>query len=141
VAVSVASNVDNLEQWRLFCDEGGGLQSIFQSLRVSARLISVADSGETYTVNDVEAAFNTSSMACRALRDLCALSPELSAVITEDILDASSSKSFFEDEKNLITDNNNNNNRKKDAPGGIVASLVSLLNFSIKESAKEQCKL
>lgn len=138
VAVSVASNVDNLEQWRLFCDEGGGLQSIFQSLRVSARLISVADSGETYTVNDVEDAFNTSSMACRALRDLCALSPELSAVITEDILDASSSKSFFEDENNLITDNNN---RKKDVPGGIVASLVSLLNFSIKESAKEQSSL
>ena len=100
-------------------------------------MISVADSGETYTVNDVEAAFNTSSMACRALRDLCALSPELSAVITEDILDASSSKSFFEDENNLTTDNNN---RKKDVPGGIVASLVSLLNFSIKESAKEQCK-
>ncbi len=139
VAVSIASNIDNIDQWRLFCEEGGGLKSIFQSLRLSARLLSVADSGETYTIQDVQAAFNTSCAACRALRDLCALSPELSAVITEDILEASSPKSFYE-EDHLI--NKENGLRSIDStPKGIVASLVSLLSFSIKECQKEHSSL
>lgn len=139
VAVSIASNIDNLEQWRLFCNEGGGLQSIFRSLRLSARLLSVADSGEAYTIQDVQAAFNTSSAACRALRDLCALSPELSAVITEDILEASSSKSFYEEEHPA---NNENGQKSGDSiPRGVVASLVSLLIFSTKECQKEHSSL
>jgi hypothetical protein len=120
-------------------------------LRVSSRLIRVAERtgmirhpdasasisastpnhSNSITMQDVDAAFATACTACRALRDLCALSPELAAIITEAILDASSSSS---------SSSSNSNDQGQSAPGGVVASLASLLTYAIDESQKEECK-
>ena len=68
LAVSIATNVENIREWRLFCQENGGLRHLLEC------------------IGEPEHSF--SSAACRALRDLCALSPELVAVITDEIVRA-----------------------------------------------------
>lgn len=68
LAVSIATNVEDIWEWRLFCQEKGGLKPLLECIGEPDRLFS--------------------SAACRALRDLCALSPEVSAVITDEIIRA-----------------------------------------------------
>jgi len=145
VAVSIASNIDNLDQWKVFYEEGegGGLEAIFQSLKVSSRLIAVAEVGESTftTVKDVERAFATACTACRSLRDLCALSPELSAIVTEAILDASSSSASHPHSPTKNKSSLQDSASTTHVPGGVVASLSSLLNFANQEANKKESSL
>ena len=68
LAVSIATNVEDIREWRLFCQENGGIRPLLEC------------------IGEPEQSF--SSAACRALRDLCALSPELVAIITDEIVRA-----------------------------------------------------
>lgn len=99
LAVSIASSIEDVDQWRTFCQEGnGGLMPLLECIREGARFIALqkqfmakkkafsAEGG--ILLEQQEETFMAACSACRALRDLCAVSPELSAVITDGILRA-----------------------------------------------------
>jgi len=117
LAVSIASSIETVDQWRTFCQQGnGGLMPLLECIREGARYINLQknqqqqSSGSTSRNTKQDSYFSSSSSyqlggsaafleqheesfmaacsACRALRDLCAVSPELSAVITDGILRA-----------------------------------------------------
>ncbi|KAL7546658.1 hypothetical protein ACHAWF_009992 [Thalassiosira exigua] len=94
LAVSIAASIDKPWQWKLFFDEGGGVLPLLECIRDGAR--SVEDGGADFVGSDVEgtnrlveqheASFAAACTACRALRDLSALSKDFAAVVTDDIL-------------------------------------------------------
>jgi len=100
LAVSIASSIESVDQWRTFCQEGnGGLMPLLECIREGARFIhlqkKVLAQKRGYAgieggvfLEQHEETFMAACSACRALRDLCAVSPELSAVITDGILRA-----------------------------------------------------
>lgn len=96
LAVSISSNVDEVWQWRLFCQEQGGIVPLLKCVQEGAKSIREhinedrnRDSQFTeFAADQHEETFMAACTACRALRDLCAISPELSAVITDGILRA-----------------------------------------------------
>lgn len=101
LAVSIASCVDDVAGWRLFCQQStGGLMPLVQCIREGAKSIregwEVSPSGSDYlvppagssTTSRKEESFLVASNTCRALRDLCALSPDLAVVITDGLLRA-----------------------------------------------------
>ena len=100
LAVSIASSIEDVDQWRTFCQEGnGGLMPLLECIREGARFINLQKHflaqkrGPSNMEGGVfleqhEETFMAACSACRALRDLCAVSPELSAVITDGILRA-----------------------------------------------------
>lgn len=95
LAVSISSNVDEVWQWRLFCQEKGGIVPLLKCIQEGARFIREhinedgnKDSEFAKFDDRHEETFMAACTACRALRDLCAISPELSAVITDGILRA-----------------------------------------------------
>lgn len=102
LAVSIASSVNTIEQWRLFYALYGGIfplveciqegaMSIRNNIRNKSSLsISRQQPGLTseYVSTQYEESFLAASSALCALRDLCALSPELSAVLTDGLLRA-----------------------------------------------------
>jgi hypothetical protein len=96
LAVSISSNVDQEWQWRLFCKEKGGIVPLLKCIQEGARSIyertnegRIRESEfEDFAAGQHEETFMAACTACRALRDLCAISPELSAVITDGILRA-----------------------------------------------------
>ncbi|KAL3910165.1 MAG: hypothetical protein SGARI_002256, partial [Bacillariaceae sp.] len=103
LAVSIASCVDDVDEWRLFCQQAtGGIMPLVECIRDAADsirqgeakaskannyLMSPTGTGGT-TIDHDEETFQIASSACRALRDLCALSLDLSAVITDGLLRA-----------------------------------------------------
>lgn len=96
LAVSIASSIENVEQWRTFCEEGnGGLMPLLECIREGALYINLhkqeqkqKDPMDGFLDQQQEESFLAACSSCRALRDLCAVSPELSAVITDGILRA-----------------------------------------------------
>lgn len=96
LAVSIAASVMDEVQWRAFCEERGGLYPILQTIREGARaIISHQQRGKkklTYLLrpDDVrrEESFRAACSACRAIRDLCTISPDMAAVITDGMLRA-----------------------------------------------------
>ena len=94
LGVSIASSVQEIEEWREFCQEPhrSGIIPLVECIQEGARSIRnrrdeslrVSD----YVQTQYEESFLAASSSCRALRDLCALSPEVSAVITDCILRA-----------------------------------------------------
>jgi hypothetical protein len=94
LAAGIAASTETPAQWRLFCQQGGGLFPLLEMIREGAQSI-VQDSGylpkgdTPWLLEDrQEESFLAASNACRALRDLCAVSPELAAVITDGVLRA-----------------------------------------------------
>lgn len=88
-SVSIAASIDEPWQWNLFFDEGGGVLPLLECIRDGAR--SVEQGGADFLDDeDVggthEASFAAACTACRALRDLSALSKDFAAVVTDDIL-------------------------------------------------------
>jgi hypothetical protein len=134
LAVSIASNVDSTDKWRLFCDDGGGLSPLLECIREGAN--SVAEGRQTEVdadgnvlVDDLmqippqeEESFLAACTACRALRDICALSPSISAVITEGILRA--------DAASAMKVPNSNPEAKACLSGGYISNLVTLLRHA-----------
>lgn len=106
LAVSIATSVDTIGEWRLFTQDGGGLFPLLETIRAGARSIrgghtgsssssSIANETATETKWGIrwlnhtqEEDFQAACTACRSIRDICALSPEVSAVVTDGILRA-----------------------------------------------------
>jgi len=94
LAVSISSNVNEVWQWRLFCQEKGGIVPLLKCVQEGAKFIRqhINDDRDSefaeFAADQHEETFMAACTACRALRDLCAISPELSAVITDSILRA-----------------------------------------------------
>lgn len=98
LAVSITSSIEDASQWRLFCQERGGIFPLLQTIREGA----VHYGNE----NDRDETFNAACSACRAIRDLCAISPEQAAVITDSILRANAywKGGLFEDFRTILKD-------------------------------------
>jgi len=104
LAVSVASCIDDVTEWHLFCQQAtGGLEPLIECIRVGAKSVREGNDKRTslngsdhYLVTSTsssgltikEESFQAASSACRALRDLCALSLDLAVVITDGMLRA-----------------------------------------------------
>jgi hypothetical protein len=94
LAVSIASNVDDVWQWRLFCREKGGIIPLLKCVQDGAKSIHshINEDNDSqfgqFAADHDEEAFMAGCTACRAFRDLCALSPEVSAIVTDGILRA-----------------------------------------------------
>ncbi|KAL7500826.1 hypothetical protein ACHAWT_009002, partial [Skeletonema menzelii] len=97
LAVSIAASIDQPWQWKLFFDEGGGVLPLLECIRDGARSVEKgrADGDVEGTANSQqllleqqqnEVSFAAACTACRALRDLSALSKDFAAVVTDDIL-------------------------------------------------------
>mmetsp|Transcript_1393 Transcript_1393/g.2638 ORF Transcript_1393/g.2638 Transcript_1393/m.2638 type:complete len:972 (+) Transcript_1393:218-3133(+) len=95
LAVSIAASIDKPSQWKLFFDEGGGVLPLLECIRDGARSVeqSLPDflddedvDGTNILIEQHEASFAAACTACRALRDLSALSKDFAAVVTDDIL-------------------------------------------------------
>jgi hypothetical protein len=99
LAVSVAASIDKPWQWKLFFDEGGGVLPLLECIRDGALSVkqgngdyimeendAVVDNGRWISEQHYEASFAAACTACRALRDLSALSKDFSSVVTDDIL-------------------------------------------------------
>jgi hypothetical protein len=98
LAVSIASCINSVEEWQLFCQQStGGLEPLIECIREGAESIrdgnpsssSASNSDDRNIVSPTET-FWMASSACRVLRDLCALSQDLAAVITDGLLRANS---------------------------------------------------
>uniref|UniRef100_A0A7S4AE78 PNPLA domain-containing protein n=1 Tax=Pseudo-nitzschia australis TaxID=44445 RepID=A0A7S4AE78_9STRA len=103
LSVSIASCIDSVEEWQLFCQQTtGGLEPLIECIREGAKSIregsasskSTSDhqylTSSTYSsgFSNKEENFQAASGACRAIRDLCALSLDLASVITDGLLRA-----------------------------------------------------
>jgi predicted acylesterase/phospholipase RssA len=118
LAVSIAASTEDVQQWRQFCYEHGGIYPILQTIHDGAIMIRrqytrtnqkrpqpTSSSGTSTTTTTStssdsvyamltgtardqyeEETFHAACSACRAVRDLCAISPELAAVITDGML-------------------------------------------------------
>lgn len=102
LAVSIAASTEEVAQWRLFCQEQGGIFPILETVREGARAVrsgggtrnnaasssSTRSSETTFLDHMEEESFHAACSACRAIRDLCAISPEQAAVVTDNVLRA-----------------------------------------------------
>ena len=84
ISISIAACVDNPEEWRLFCSEDGGVDSLMEAIILGSK--KMQDNSLHSGLYDWEEPFRAATTSSRALRDVCAISPELSAVITDHIL-------------------------------------------------------
>ena len=94
LALKIVASTETTAQWRLFCQENAGLFPILETIREGARSIiqksknEPTDGGFGLTGMDEEETFRAACSACRAVRDLCAISPEQAAVVTDGVLRA-----------------------------------------------------
>lgn len=100
LAVSIAASTEEVAQWRLFCQEHGGIYPILETVREGAKALRGGGNEdlqqtESWSVlpgsaldNNEEEAFHAACSACRAIRDLCAISPDQAAVVTDSLLRA-----------------------------------------------------
>ena len=119
LGVSIASRVEDADSFRLFCQqtENSGVIPLVECIHEGATMIREQPSGgvnmdavyddvsETAPqfsnlllrqYNIYEENFMAASSACRVLRDLCAVSPEMSAVVTDNLLRANAA--YYEDD-------------------------------------------
>ncbi|GKY98252.1 hypothetical protein MPSEU_000782900 [Mayamaea pseudoterrestris] len=88
-AASITASMDTPAQWRLFCQEGGGLVPLLETIREGARSVMLDHSSSkdtTWLQNHHEEAIIAASNACRSIRDVCAVSPEIAAIVTDGML-------------------------------------------------------
>lgn len=141
LAVSIASGVEDAAQWRLFCQQqqNGGLMPLVECIHEGARLMREQQAGSrsaSATTMDLlddddapqfskllqqqsyyEESFLAASSACRVLRDLCAFSPEMSAVITDGLLRANVAYS-----------------QKGESPSSLMTDFCTMLNCAHENS-------
>ena len=115
LAVRIASTVETPEELSQFCRENGGFQRLFECIHESALSMStnsydLADhtrkpSNELQTkgMMEKEEIFAVACTACKALRDLCGLSPEIASIITDTALQLDIQKAK-NNERTLIDD-------------------------------------
>jgi hypothetical protein len=112
LAVSIASCVDDPAEWRLFCQQiPGGVLPLIDCIREGAKNIRERrdDVPNSASADDMavisshyEESFLAASSACRALRDLAALSLDLAAVITDGLLRANAGEPLMQDLVTLL---------------------------------------
>jgi predicted acylesterase/phospholipase RssA len=98
LAVSVASSIETVDQWREFCRERGGIYPLVASIQEGAaavRRMNVTTNARHFA--EQEDALQLASAASRSLRDLSALSLELAAVITDGLLRANAAWNLLPD--------------------------------------------
>lgn len=91
LAIGIAESVDEPWQWRRFCDEKGGIKSLLKTIQNGANYFVKNDQqGSEFLLllEEYEETFLAACNACRALRDLCAISDDVRAVMTDEILRA-----------------------------------------------------
>ena len=94
LSVSIASGIETVDQWKVFCNDGGGVLPLLQCIRDGAREVRqgpISLREDSYDESMIglaerEVAFESACKACRTLRDLCVISKPFSAVITDGIL-------------------------------------------------------
>lgn len=132
LAVSIASNIETINQWKSFCEDGGGILPLLECIRDGAREVKQGqmltqgndyDQGMLGLVEQREAAFEAACKAIKALRDLCVISKPFSAVITDSILRADVIWATRVDAKS----EHNDQLRR----GGILSDLACLIKYSM----------
>ncbi len=94
LALNILASTETVEQWKLLARETEGLFPLLEIIRQGADAIRNVSSPEqtesptAYTLERTEQAYRAACSACRVIRDLSALSPDLAAVITDSILRA-----------------------------------------------------
>jgi hypothetical protein len=91
LAIGIAESVDEAWQWRRFYEEKGGIRSLLKTIQNGANFVQQEAAGSEFSnflLEEYEETFLAACNACRALRDLCALSDDVRAVITDEILRA-----------------------------------------------------
>ena len=130
LSVSIASDIESVDQWKVFCEDGGGVLSLLECIRDGAREIRHGpisireDSYDESVVGLVEqqdAAFEAACKACKTLRDLCVISKPFSAVITDSILRADSVWATRLTQKD---------GKGEKLSGGLISDLAVLLKYS-----------
>jgi hypothetical protein len=140
LSVSIAASIDKPWQWKLFFDEGGGVLPLLECIRDGAQSIQKGNadfSDDTVDTDGMtngmmenskqhEASFAAACTACRALRDLSALSKDFSAVVTDDILKVNEQWSTCVVE----------GERYDCSSGGLVSDLLILLKHANEPNAE-----
>jgi len=128
LAVSIASTIEDSEQWKIFSEDGGGLLPLLECIRDGANEIEKGIS-EKDIENDVamislvekrDEAFAAACRACRTLRDVCAISKPFASIVTDSILRTNAAWSISVKQKNGQTT----------LDGGLVSNLETILRFS-----------
>lgn len=133
LAVSIAATIDKPWQWKLFFDEGGGVLPLLECIRDGARSVDTVpdflDDDDVEGTNSLkeqhEASFAAACTACRALRDLSALSKDFAAVVTDDILRVNAQWSTCVVEGNGFDCSS----------GGLMSDLLTLLKHANEDKA------
>jgi hypothetical protein len=129
LATSIASTIETEEQWKTFCEDGGGILPLLECIRDGAREIrqglvmdDLYDESVVGVVTEKPNAFEHACRASKGLRDLCAISKSMSAIITDGILRANASWSKTEHLKRGFI--------SKEEHSGLIVDLVSLLRYA-----------
>lgn len=129
LATSIASTIETEEQWKTFCEDGGGVLPLLECIRDGAREIrqglvmdDLYDESVVGVVIEKPNAFEHACRASKALRDLCAISKSMSAIITDGILRTNAFWSKTQSvKKGFIS---------KEENSGLIVDLVSLLRYA-----------
>ncbi len=130
LAVSIASTVENAQQWKEFCEDGGGLLPLLECIRDGAEEIEEGI-GDGDNMNDgaataiglieqKEEAFVAAWSACKTLRDLCTISKPFAAIVTDSILRANTAWSQEVEQSDGTIK----------LEGGIISNFVTLLRYA-----------
>ena len=90
LAIGITESVDEPWQWRRFCEEKGGIKPLVKMIQNGANFVQHEQQGSEFLLlmEEYEETFLAACMACRALRELCSISDDVRAVITDEILRA-----------------------------------------------------
>lgn len=91
LSVSIASTIETPEQWREFCQNTGGLETILSCIHdtveeIKGRSVVPMNDFEPLLYPDDVDGFRTACCACRVLRDLCAKDTLWASAITDEII-------------------------------------------------------
>jgi hypothetical protein len=87
LTIGITEAVDDPSQWRRFREENGGIRPLLMNIQKGANFVH-QEHGSDLLLEEYDEAFSAACNSCRALRDLCSISDDLRAVITDDILRA-----------------------------------------------------
>jgi hypothetical protein len=99
LSVSTASTIETPEQWKEFCQNTGGLETILNcihdtvgEIKGRSAAVSAVDHFEPLLCPDDMDGFLTACCACRVLRDLCAKDTLWASAITDEIIQLNQKK-------------------------------------------------
>lgn len=109
LATAIASTIETEEQWKTFCEDGGGALPLLECIHDGAREIRIGtvldnlyDESVVGVVTEKPNAFQHACRASKALRDLCSISKSMSAIVTDGILRTNAAWSKTESERRFL---------------------------------------